>query len=262
MSIYTDSPYKKIPQELLSKYTMNGKIPVIERFYNSKTALETGIWDDTYINSFITKNTPENIINNNGRGNYGPIPIVHMLKSFEKYSIRNKNIAVIGSANPWVESILLNLNNFITTVEYNPPIINSKYNLSACSYNEFQQSNKKYDAIVSYSSIEHSGLGRYGDSLDPDGDLIAMNDIYTHLKSDGFLFLGVPIGPEVLAWNAHRIYGKHRWSLLIDKFNDIEYFHDLSKDELLSLTLQPNERLGYTHGGGKGEPVVVLNIKE
>ena len=30
-----------------------------------------------------------------------------------------------------------------------------------------------FDAVVSFSSIEHSGLGRYGDALNPWGDLIA-----------------------------------------------------------------------------------------
>jgi hypothetical protein len=31
-----------------------------------------------------------------------------------------------------------------------------------------------FDAIVTFSSIEHSGLGRYGDALNPWGDIIAI----------------------------------------------------------------------------------------
>ena len=31
-----------------------------------------------------------------------------------------------------------------------------------------------FDGMVTFSSIEHSGLGRYGDGLNPYGDLIAM----------------------------------------------------------------------------------------
>ena len=31
-----------------------------------------------------------------------------------------------------------------------------------------------FDAVVSFSSLEHSGLGRYGDGLNPYGDLITM----------------------------------------------------------------------------------------
>jgi hypothetical protein len=31
-----------------------------------------------------------------------------------------------------------------------------------------------FDAMVSFSSLEHSGLGRYGDGLNPWADLITM----------------------------------------------------------------------------------------
>ena len=33
----------------------------------------------------------------------------------------------------------------------------------------------KFDVMVSFSSIEHSGLGRYGDELNPWGDLVSHN---------------------------------------------------------------------------------------
>ena len=33
------------------------------------------------------------------------------------------------------------------------------------------------DLIVSYSSLEHSGLGRYGDALNPDGDKDAVAQV-------------------------------------------------------------------------------------
>ncbi len=32
---------------------------------------------------------------------------------------------------------------------------------------------EKFDTVVSFSSIEHSGLGRYGDGLNPWADLVA-----------------------------------------------------------------------------------------
>ncbi len=40
----------------------------------------------------------------------------------------------------------------------------------------------QYDAVVSYSSVEHSGLGRYGDALNPWGDIIAMARMWCVLK--------------------------------------------------------------------------------
>ena len=40
----------------------------------------------------------------------------------------------------------------------------------------FQLDNEleNFDAVISYSSLEHSGLGRYGDALNPFGDIISV----------------------------------------------------------------------------------------
>ena len=39
--------------------------------------------------------------------------------------------------------------------------------------------------MITYSSLEHSGLGRYGDSLNPWGDLITMAKAWCLLKPKG-----------------------------------------------------------------------------
>jgi hypothetical protein len=254
---FKNSPYLKIPDLLYNDYTLNNTIPIVNRFFNEKTALEKKIWDDKYIKSFIDKNTFDLIKKYKGFGNYGEKAVLWLLTSFQKYKIINKKVAVIGSGNPWIESILLQLNNEITTIEYNPPNIESSYNLKSIYYNEFINSNNMYDAIVSYSSIEHSGLGRYGDILDPNGDIKVMDSIYNHLSKEGYLILGVPVGEDALAWNAHRIYGKKRFPLLINKFTDIEYISNFTKKELFA-PLKQNEKLGYTE---RGEPVIVLKKK-
>jgi SAM-dependent methyltransferase len=54
--------------------------------------------------------------------------------------------------------------------------------------------------------VEHVGLGRYGDPLDPDGDLKAMRELQRVLAPDGDLLLVVPVGRPRVMYNAHRIY--------------------------------------------------------
>jgi hypothetical protein len=50
-----------------------------------------------------------------------------------------------------------------------------------------------FDAVVSHSSLEHSGLGRYGDPLNPWGDLVTMARAWCVAKpNEGKLLLGVP----------------------------------------------------------------------
>ena len=43
------------------------------------------------------------------------------------------------------------------------------------------------DFVVTYSSLEHSGLGRYGDKLNPAADLEAMAQAWCMLKPGGGL---------------------------------------------------------------------------
>ncbi|MCE5247421.1 MAG: DUF268 domain-containing protein [Candidatus Polarisedimenticolia bacterium] len=54
--------------------------------------------------------------------------------------------------------------------------------------------------------LEHVGLGRYGDSLDPDGDSRAAEELGRVLAANGQLLLVVPVGRPRVRFNAHRIY--------------------------------------------------------
>jgi SAM-dependent methyltransferase len=55
--------------------------------------------------------------------------------------------------------------------------------------------------------VEHVGLGRYGDPLDAEGDLAAMNELKRVVAPGGDLLLVVPVGRPRVVFNAHRIYG-------------------------------------------------------
>ncbi len=54
--------------------------------------------------------------------------------------------------------------------------------------------------------IEHIGLGRYGDPLDPNADLKAMSELQRVLSVGGDLLFVVPLGRPRVVFNAHRIY--------------------------------------------------------
>jgi SAM-dependent methyltransferase len=54
--------------------------------------------------------------------------------------------------------------------------------------------------------VEHIGLGRYGDALDPEGDLKAMGELRRVLAPGGQLLLVVPVGRPRVVFNAHRVY--------------------------------------------------------
>jgi SAM-dependent methyltransferase len=55
--------------------------------------------------------------------------------------------------------------------------------------------------------VEHIGLGRYGDPLDPTADVSAMRELQRVVAPGGSLLFVVPVGKPRVCYNAHRIYG-------------------------------------------------------
>jgi Caenorhabditis protein of unknown function, DUF268. len=78
-----------------------------------------------------------------------------------------------------------------------------------------------FDGVVSFSSIEHSGLGRYGDALNPYGDLIAMARAWCLVKDLGFALVGVPTGPDHIIFNVHQVYGPLMYSHLFANWQQV-----------------------------------------
>lgn len=54
--------------------------------------------------------------------------------------------------------------------------------------------------------LEHVGLGRYGDPINPAGSLLAATELQRVLKPGGTLFLSTPVGRERVCFNAHRVF--------------------------------------------------------
>ncbi len=55
-------------------------------------------------------------------------------------------------------------------------------------------------------TIEHVGLGRYGDPIDPEGDIKAINELKRVLAPGASLLIVTPVGKPIIEYNAHRIY--------------------------------------------------------
>lgn len=62
------------------------------------------------------------------------------------------------------------------------------------------------DSLSCLHTIEHFGLGRYGDSIDPDGHLKGLAQLKRMVAPGGLIYLSTPIGPERVEFNAHRIF--------------------------------------------------------
>lgn len=62
------------------------------------------------------------------------------------------------------------------------------------------------DSVSCLHTLEHVGLGRYSDPIDPDGWKNALLNLIALLKQGGTLWLSVPVGIERVEFNAHRVF--------------------------------------------------------
>ncbi len=69
-----------------------------------------------------------------------------------------------------------------------------------------QISDESVESMSALCSLEHFGLGRYGDSIDPDACFKCFDNIQKKLKKGGRLYISLPIGKERVEFNAHRVF--------------------------------------------------------
>ena len=207
-------PPNTIPLELLNDYTMNGLIPVLYWYFmedktgggnrNSATAYEIAF-----------KNLEDKTFQYYGED------INSFYAAFERYNLEGKSVLVWGLAGINCEAMAIWQGaEHVYVVDYNKPVCEHD-KITVMNHEELAKSGIKTDVAISFSSFEHDGLGRYGDPLNPNGDLEAMQSAGNFLKDNGCLWLGVPQGQDCLVWNAHRIYGEKRLPLLLKGW-DIE----------------------------------------
>lgn len=84
---------------------------------------------------------------------------------------------------------------------------------------------KEYcDSLSCLHAIEHFGLGRYGDPVIYDGYLLGLDNLYRILKPGGKLYFSVPIGPQRIEFDAHRVFSVEYLLWLFDKKYRIDHF--------------------------------------
>ncbi|HAR62505.1 MAG: hypothetical protein DKM50_02640 [Candidatus Margulisiibacteriota bacterium] len=93
---------------------------------------------------------------------------------------------------------------------------------------------KSVESLSCMHVVEHVGLGRYGDPLDPQGDLKSISELKRVLDVNGTLLFVVPVGIPRIQYNAHRIYS-------YDQI--INYFEGMDLIEFSLITDNPEDGL-------------------
>ena len=66
--------------------------------------------------------------------------------------------------------------------------------------------NSSINSLSCMHTVEHIGLGRYGDEIDPEGDLKAAKELSRVVRPGGSLLFVVPVGKPRIQFNAHMVY--------------------------------------------------------
>jgi len=203
-------PVFNIPDHLVRGYTMNGSVPVHVYFLYGDFGSGELHWRNEDYQKFLL--SARECIDAEKGFSYPSDPF--LIRLLKRHSIEGQSVLMIGSERPYFEAMVVQFGGKPTTVEYRR-INHNIEGLKTFTVEELEASDLQFDCALSISAIEHSGLGRYGDVLDPEADFKAMDAYRRHLKPGGLLFLQVPVGRDALVWNAHRIYGAGRLPRLL-----------------------------------------------
>jgi hypothetical protein len=121
--------------------------------------------------------------------------------------VNSKSIDHVDIASSALTISVLSANVDTTFVDYRP----LKANLSglksvAGNILDLSFKNGSVASLSCLHVIEHIGLGRYGDPLDPEGSVKAARELERIVSEGGSLYLSTPVGRERICFNAHRVF--------------------------------------------------------
>jgi len=176
-----------ITPELQKKFTLDGHVEggleCTPKDYGQIQNGVSGNWTWTF--NLIEDNDDSSLEH---CGAYGNSACIETCERYGSEFIKGKVGMVLGTQNPWAEKGLIQYGaKHVITVEY-MKIVSEHPKLSTMHPVEvakkfLEKSLPPVDFIFTYSSLEHDGLGRYGDPINPYADLVCINH-YKAIKSN------------------------------------------------------------------------------
>ncbi|MBK9443387.1 MAG: DUF268 domain-containing protein [Comamonadaceae bacterium] len=203
-------PSFNIPDQFLRDFSMQGRTPILMQF-RYETSEGNLTWSKQYWDMLQPK--IDRLIQSGEPIGYSSDP--HMMTLLNAFPVAGKSVVVIGSVHPLYEAIIARVGGIPSTVEFRR-IHHDIPGLNTYTVEEFQNIGLQFDCGVTISALEHDGLGRYGDPIDPLGDLKTMQSYKKIIARGGLMYLSVPVGQDAVCWNSHRIYGRYRLPMLLD----------------------------------------------
>jgi len=118
------------------------------------------------------------------------------------------------------------------------------------------------DSASSLHAIEHFGLGRYGDPIDYNGHLKAIENITKMLKKNGTFYFSAPIGKQRIEFNAHRVFSIQYLINIFKKNFDLKEFSYVDdKGDFFENILLDKQKIDQNCGCNLGCGIFILKKK-
>ncbi len=139
-----------------------------------------------------------------------------------------------------IDVTMIDVRKFPTEIEQLHTIVDDATSLR-------QISDESIESMSALCSLEHFGLGRYGDPINPESCFQCFDNIQKKLKKGGRLYIAVPVGKERVEFNAHRVFYA---STIVKCFNSLhlEEFSCTAQGEI-EYNVDLHEYDDDTHNG-------------
>ncbi|OGS39275.1 MAG: hypothetical protein A2551_04740 [Elusimicrobia bacterium RIFOXYD2_FULL_34_30] len=176
------------------------------------------------------------IINRSGAGKSHMAELAQFnFASNELFALKPKNILDIGSHLSWLSGVGSHYNLKTIDIRKKDIVLNAEESFIGRA-EKLPFNNESIECITSLCSIEHFGLGSYGDEIDPYGDVKAIAEIERVLKRDGSFIFSTTLtrNKSYIVFNTHRVYSVQDIRKMLNK-----YFKP-AKEQFYSMKLEKN----------------------
>ena len=192
----------------------------IYKITNILSRLNIGIpetfWKEEIVR-FLTESTSERVVEIPLVFKNTPLPKKKILDVGCRYSMLSIQLASLGH-----EMHGIDINNY---KHKHPNFIFHKADILSSNFPK-----DYFDVVIALSTIEHIGLGRYGDKQDIGGDTKAVRQILRIIKPGGRFLITLPFGKAVKT-NWFRVYNMEKLRKLLTgfKINKVHFFKEKNR---------------------------------
>jgi tetratricopeptide (TPR) repeat protein len=135
--------------------------------------------------------------------------------------LAGRQVATVTTLGPWIEAMCLLVGARPTRISPTP-VISGTDLLPCMTVADWSAKRPAFDHVIAYGVVEHAGLGRLGEPLDPSADRALIEQLSAMLQPGGLLFLFLPVGSDTVVFNAGRVYGRTRLPYLLQGWRVVD----------------------------------------